>query len=257
MPQRRLAGRRTASEQLKERSFDLKPQFAIGKGRFAKLKPSLASLKGHRAKLKSRLTLPKPHSAKLKRRLATLKACFPNLKAYPWFIRTLSVPPAGGMISALKGYRLSEPSPVTAFLPFPSRRPARTGWIPRYATAMATIMNANRVKADIDKIIDIWTANTDFTMKDVTLAAIKTDATALGNAIKQLDALELQIMPLRNQRDDLARKLNEICTRARAGIKGFYGPNSSQYEQAGGTRAIERKSPGRKASAAESSTPAK
>lgn len=114
---------------------------------------------------------------------------------------------------------------------------------------MPAIPNAAKVKADIDKIIEIMTANTDFTMKDVTLPVIKTDATALGDTIKKLDALDLQITPLRNQRDDLARKLNEICTRARAGLKGFYGVNSSQYEQAGGTRAIERKSPTRKAAA--------
>jgi len=121
---------------------------------------------------------------------------------------------------------------------------------------MSTALNAAKVKADIDKIVEIMTANTDFLMKDVTLAAIKTDATALGDTIKKIDSLDLQITPLRNQRDDLARKLNEVCTRARAGLKGFYGVNSSQYEQAGGTRAIERKSPSRKAAATTTPTPA-
>ena len=121
---------------------------------------------------------------------------------------------------------------------------------------MSTALNAAKVKADIDKIVEIMTANTDFLMKDVTLVAIKTDATALGDTIKKIDSLDLQITPLRNQRDDLARKLNEVCTRARAGLKGFYGVNSSQYEQAGGTRAIERKSPSRKAAATTTPTPA-
>jgi hypothetical protein len=121
---------------------------------------------------------------------------------------------------------------------------------------MPTAFNAAKVKIDIDKIIEIMTANPDFTMKDVTLPVIKTDATALGDTIKKLDALDLQITPLRNQRDDLARKLNEVCTRARAGLKGFYGVNSSQYEQAGGTRAIERKSPTRKAAATSTKPPA-
>ena len=123
-------------------------------------------------------------------------------------------------------------------------------------TTMTAILNANKVKADIDKIIEIMTANTDFVIKDIPLPTIKTDATALGDTIKKIDSLELQITPVRNQRDDLARKLNEVCTRARAGLKGFYGVNSSQYEQAGGTRAIERKSPSRKAAAASAPTPA-
>ncbi|HLP65892.1 MAG TPA: hypothetical protein VK181_00080 [Rhizobium sp.] len=119
---------------------------------------------------------------------------------------------------------------------------------------MATTINAKNVKIDIDKIIEIMTANADFTMKNVTLATIGSDATSLGEAIKKIDSLEMQLTPLRNQRDDLARKLNEICTRARSGLKGFYGPNSSQYEQAGGKRAIERKSPKRKAAANTSTT---
>jgi hypothetical protein len=114
---------------------------------------------------------------------------------------------------------------------------------------MPAILNANKVKADIDKIIEIMTANTDFVMKDIPLTTIKTDATALADAIKKLDSLDLQATPVRNQRDDLARKLNEVCTRVRAGLKGCYGPNSSQYEQAGGTRAIERKAAKRRPAA--------
>jgi hypothetical protein len=42
-------------------------------------------------------------------------------------------------------------------------------------------------------------------------------------------------------RDDFASKLNEIKTHACSGMWGFFGPNSSQYEQVGGTRASERK----------------
>jgi hypothetical protein len=54
---------------------------------------------------------------------------------------------------------------------------------------------------------------------------------------------------VRNERDDLASRLNEACTRARSGKKGFFGPISTQYEQAGDTRNAERKKPGRKTAA--------
>lgn len=104
--------------------------------------------------------------------------------------------------------------------------------------------------ADANTIIELMNANADFKMKDVTAASMKTDVTAATTAIQQINSLELQLTPYRNSRDELIAKISENCTRARAGFKSFYGPNSSQYEQAGGTRKSERKKPSRKAAAA-------
>lgn len=103
------------------------------------------------------------------------------------------------------------------------------------------------ILADASTIIEVMNANADFKMKDVTAATMKTDLTSASTVIQQINSLELQLTPLRNTRDELMAKLSENCTRARAGFKSFYGPNSSQYEQAGGTRKSERKKPARKA----------
>jgi hypothetical protein len=51
---------------------------------------------------------------------------------------------------------------------------------------------------------------------------------------------------LRNHRDDQTVKVNELCTRARSGVRAFFGPDSSEYELVGGTRTSERKKPQRK-----------
>lgn len=114
--------------------------------------------------------------------------------------------------------------------------------------------STDSIIADANKIIEVMTANADFKMKDVTAATMKTDVTAAAAAIQQINSLELQLTPLRNTRDELIAKLAENCTRARAGFKSFYGPNSSQYEQAGGTRKSERKKPARKTTAAAAKT---
>ena len=111
--------------------------------------------------------------------------------------------------------------------------------------AMATNLNPDKVKKDSENILGVWTANPDFKMKDVTPEDFGKDYEALDKTLKDIAALELKMTPLRNARDDLARKLNEVNTRARSGMKGFFGPNSTQYEQAGGTRASERKAPTR------------
>lgn len=111
---------------------------------------------------------------------------------------------------------------------------------------MPTKMNPEKVQTDSNNILGVWKANTDFKMKEVTLENFEADTKRLDAVLKEITAKDLELTPLRNERDDLSVKLNEICTRARSGMKGFFGPNSSQYEQAGGTRAIERKRPQRK-----------
>ena len=113
---------------------------------------------------------------------------------------------------------------------------------------MPTKMNPDKVKSDADTILGVWKGNTDFKLKDVTLESFDGDTKRLDGILRDIAAKEQELTPLRNERDDLALRLNEVCTRARSGMKGFFGPNSSQYEQVGGTRAVERKKPQRKGS---------
>jgi len=105
----------------------------------------------------------------------------------------------------------------------------------------------DEVIEDASQIVKVWEANSDFKMKDVTLDDLKAAQANLEKVVAEIGKKEDDLTGLRNDRDDQAVKLNEICTRARSGIRGFYGPDSTQYEQVGGTRASERKKPQRKA----------
>ena len=63
-----------------------------------------------------------------------------------------------------------------------------------------------------------------------------------GEALKQeILSLEARLTDLRNQRDDVYRQSWNYIVRMRAGIKGIYGDDASEYEMAGGTRRSERK----------------
>ncbi len=64
-----------------------------------------------------------------------------------------------------------------------------------------------------------------------------------------MDALDAQLTDLRNRRDALFLRLWDKVKRVRAGVKGMYGDDSSQYEMVGGTRMSERRSRTRKAAA--------
>ena len=109
--------------------------------------------------------------------------------------------------------------------------------------------NANEVQNDTTNILRVWAANAEFKMKDVTLESLQADAETLRGLMQEIADKEAAIMPLRNHRDDLAGKMNSVNTRARAGMKGYFGDDSSQYELAGGTRASERKRAGPRARA--------
>jgi len=112
---------------------------------------------------------------------------------------------------------------------------------------MRTKFDPDKVVADASQIVKVWEANSDFKMKDVTLDDLKVAQANLEKLLAEIGKKEDDLTGLRNDRDDEAVKLNEICTRARSGIRGFYGPDSTQYEQVGGTRASERKKPRRRA----------
>ena len=104
-------------------------------------------------------------------------------------------------------------------------------------------------KASAD-IVGVWSANPDFKLKDITLAQFQADAKAFADLVDSIATKEQELKPLRNSRDDLGSRLEDACVRLRAGIKGYFGGNSSEYELVGGTRASERKKTVRKAKGA-------
>jgi hypothetical protein len=104
----------------------------------------------------------------------------------------------------------------------------------------------NAALVDGKKVLDVWVANPACAMKDVALDNFKAamaDAQAADDAV---ESLRSQLSALINARDAKNATLTELTTRALSGIRGFFGPDSDEYEQAGGTRKSERKKPTRK-----------
>jgi len=85
------------------------------------------------------------------------------------------------------------------------------------------------------------------TVGDLSLTALTADLEQVLPIQTQLDALDVELTDLRNRRDALLFSIWDKVKRARAGIKGIYGDDSSEYEMIGGTRLSDRKSPTRKA----------
>ncbi len=65
----------------------------------------------------------------------------------------------------------------------------------------------------------------------------------------QIEAARHNLSGLKDARDDAAGTLNGYNTRALSAIRGIFGPDCTEYDQAGGTRTSERKRPVRQVEA--------
>jgi len=106
---------------------------------------------------------------------------------------------------------------------------------------MASKYNFNSVIAEIEKIVRVWTENPDFSLGEITLQILQDKIAAIRQKRDQIEDLRSQLTARSNELNDGLAELASIKTRALSGYRATYGPNSSQYEQGGGTRSSERK----------------
>ncbi len=96
------------------------------------------------------------------------------------------------------------------------------------------------------KVADIWKDNPNFTLENMRLEDYVPFFTATETLDKSCAQRETELDGLKANRDDQIRKLHDLVMRFRSGMRAYFGPDSPQYEQAGGTRTSSRKSTGRK-----------
>lgn len=112
---------------------------------------------------------------------------------------------------------------------------------------MITKAEITKLQQDGTKICKVWTDNADFKMGEITLAKFTGACDALRDSHNEVEAKKLELTALINEREAQANLVQELTVRARSGFKSVYGLDSTQYEQAGGTRKSERKRPVRRA----------
>ncbi len=106
---------------------------------------------------------------------------------------------------------------------------------------MPTKYPFDSVITDSEQIARVWTENPTYAMGEITLAKLQTKITDARQKRDQIETLRTQLTALSNELTEQTNELATINTRARSGFRSFFGPDSTQYEQAGGTRSSERK----------------
>ncbi len=101
----------------------------------------------------------------------------------------------------------------------------------------------DKVVPESEQIARVWAENPSFSLGEVTLANLQTKITELRQKRDQIESLRTQLTAHNNDFKQRSAELASINTRARSGFRAMFGPDSTQYEQAGGTRSSERKRP--------------
>ncbi|HEX7313435.1 MAG TPA: hypothetical protein VF297_05915 [Pyrinomonadaceae bacterium] len=101
----------------------------------------------------------------------------------------------------------------------------------------------DEVLADAEKLDRVWDANPSLTLGDLTREKFKAELNALRESRAQLEEARRQVTNLSNTTNERAVVLVSYNTRVLSGIRAVFGPDSTQYEEGGGTRSSERKTP--------------
>ncbi len=113
---------------------------------------------------------------------------------------------------------------------------------------MKRSMVPDEILQQLDDVIGVWQENTDFGMgPEVTLEKMKSIRAELDTCIMGIQATNRTLTKQINDRDDCAKLSNQYAVRARKAIQGYFGPDSTQYAQVGGTRQSDRRTGPRRA----------
>lgn len=114
---------------------------------------------------------------------------------------------------------------------------------------MPSRYSTDSVITDCERITRVWADNPTFSLGEVTLAGLQAKIAEARQKREQLETLRMQTTALSNELEERTTELASIRTRALSGFRAVFGPNSTQYEQAGGTRQSEVRRPARKGNA--------
>ncbi|MGH8610165.1 MAG: hypothetical protein ACREX9_22975 [Gammaproteobacteria bacterium] len=105
----------------------------------------------------------------------------------------------------------------------------------------------DQILQQLDNVIGVWEENRSFSMgPEVTFEKVKATRGQLDTCIMDVQATNRTLTKQIDDRDDCAKMANQYLVRARKAIQGYFGPDSTQYAQVGGTRQSDRKSGGRR-----------
>jgi hypothetical protein len=97
------------------------------------------------------------------------------------------------------------------------------------------------VLSEAEQLVRVWTANPTFSLGETTLQTVRDMIADLRLKKTELEETRTILTRQVDAASDKVREINQMLSRARFGIRGTFGTDSSQYSQVGGTRLSERR----------------
>jgi hypothetical protein len=85
------------------------------------------------------------------------------------------------------------------------------------------------VKNQAHNILKVWQANREFRMQDTKFEDFDKVTAEFDELLKKIDTRSRELHELRTAREKLASKLSLLNIRARSGMRGYFGPQSSEF----------------------------
>jgi hypothetical protein len=106
--------------------------------------------------------------------------------------------------------------------------------------------SVDTILAEAEQLARVWADNPTFSLGELTLARLQAMIDDLRTRRDRVQQLRTELTAAVNDTGASGDALDQTNTRIRGGIRAIFGTDSNQYDQAGGTRASERKRPTRR-----------
>ena len=97
------------------------------------------------------------------------------------------------------------------------------------------------INRQAEQLLRVWDENDDLALGDLTKAQFSALLTAFNINRANVDGMRTQLTRGVNDLNEKGNQIVAVTVRARSVARGQYGPDSTQYEQLGGTRTSDRK----------------
>src|ERR1017187_1199690 len=90
----------------------------------------------------------------------------------------------------------------------------------------------HEVQNQAHNILKVWKANREFRMQDTKFEDFDKVYGEFDELLKKIEARSRELNELKTAREKLAAKLVLLNTRARSGMRGYFGPQSPEFARA-------------------------
>jgi hypothetical protein len=106
---------------------------------------------------------------------------------------------------------------------------------------MSKNITDNNLVSDAKSVLKFWEDHPEINLNETTAAQFRKAQSAFQKITDEIAHEEIELSAKMTERDQLAKSVRVSISRVRSGVRAYFGPDSKEYEQVGGTRSSTKK----------------